>query len=40
MLKVVCVVLLASVMSACAFNPSDYDELRQSEAEYYRMLGA
>ncbi|WP_298144568.1 hypothetical protein [uncultured Acinetobacter sp.] len=40
MFKVVCAVLLVNVMSACAFNPTHYDELRQSEAEHYRMLGA
>mgnify|MGYP003529375400 CR=1 len=40
MFKVIGIVILASVVSGCAFNPSDYDQLRQQENEHYRVLGA
>lgn len=39
MLKVIYVALLATLFSACSFNPAYYDELRQAEAEHHRMLG-
>jgi hypothetical protein len=39
MLKVICVALLAALVSACSFNPVYYDELRQAEAQQNRMMG-
>lgn len=39
MLKVLSVILLVGLLSACAFNPTYYDELRQFEAEQHRMMG-
>ena len=39
MLKVICVALLAALVSACTFNPVYYDELRQAEHEQQRMIG-
>lgn len=39
MLKLLATVVCAVVLSACAFNPTYYDELRQTEQQQHRMLG-
>ncbi len=39
MFKLLVTGLCAVVVSACAFNPTYYDELRQSEHEQHRFLG-